>query len=68
MPGNQFQRMIFAFAYTLKLIMGNPLSFACFSQLFFIQLFVRTIFKILFKKDIEKHVQNAHESEKRVKS
>ena len=37
----------------LKLVCFN-FPFAFFSQLFFIQPFVRTVFKILFRKDIEK--------------
>jgi hypothetical protein len=46
----------------LKLVCFN-FPFAYFSQLFFIQPFVRTLFKLLFKKDIEKHAQIAHEEE-----
>lgn len=37
----------------LKLVCFN-FPFAFFTQLFFIQPFVRTVFKLLFKKDIEK--------------
>ena len=51
----------FCFAYGLECLMGSPCSFklACynfpfafFTQLFFIQPLVRTVFKILFRKDI----------------
>ncbi len=38
----------------LKLVCFN-FPFAFFTQLFFIQPFVRTVFKLIFKKDIEKH-------------
>lgn len=38
----------------LKLVCFN-FPFAFFTQLFFIQPFVRTVFKAIFKKDIEKH-------------
>ena len=40
----------------LKLVCVN-FPFAFFSQLFFIQPFVRTVFKQLFKKDIKKRIQ-----------
>ena len=43
MPRNQFQRMIFAF----------------FTQLFFIQPLVRTIFKTIFARDIAAREQEA---------
>ncbi|MFR5876385.1 MAG: hypothetical protein ACLUFN_07840 [Eubacterium sp.] len=46
----------------LKLVCFN-FPFAFFTQLFFIQPFVRTLFKILFKKDIKKHAQLAHDEE-----
>ncbi|MCC8074011.1 MAG: hypothetical protein LIO62_07800 [Clostridiales bacterium] len=42
----------------LKLVCFN-FPFAYFTQLFFIQPFIRTIFKLLFKKDIEKRKQLA---------
>ena len=44
----------FCFAYALECLMGSPLSFpfAFFSQLFFIQPFVRFAFKKIFAKDI----------------
>lgn len=45
MPRNQEQRMFFAF----------------FSQLFFIQPFVRTVFKTVFRKDIEARKQEMQE-------
>ena len=55
MPRNQFQRMVFAFltllANWLKLICFN-FPFAFFSQIFFIQPFVRWAFGKLFAKDI----------------
>lgn len=47
----------------LKLVCFN-FPFAFFTQLFFIQPFVRTIFKTLFRKDIEAHEELAHEKEK----
>lgn len=40
----------------LKLVCFN-FPFAFFSQLFFIQPFVRTVFKVLFRKDIEKRAK-----------
>ncbi|NCB93066.1 MAG: hypothetical protein EOM40_10990 [Clostridia bacterium] len=46
----------------LKLVCFN-FPFAFFTQLFFIQPFVRTLFKVLFKKDIEQHEKLAHEKE-----
>lgn len=46
----------------LKLVCFN-FPFAFFTQLFFIQPIVRMLFKALFKKDIEKHTQMAHEEE-----
>jgi len=46
----------------LKLVCFN-FPFAYFTQLFFIQPFVRTLFKLLFRKDIQKHEQLAHEKE-----
>ena len=47
----------------LKLVCFNFL-FAFFSQLFFIQPIVRTVFKAVFKKDLEKRKQEATEKEK----
>jgi hypothetical protein len=46
----------------LKLVCFN-FPFAFFSQFFFIQPIVRRLFKLLFKKDIEKHQELAHEAE-----
>lgn len=46
----------------LKLVCFN-FPFAFFTQLFFIQPLVRTLFKAIFKKDIEKHAQMAHNEE-----
>ena len=46
----------------LKLVCFN-FPFAFFTQLFFIQPLVRTLFKRLFRKDIEVHKQLAHEKE-----
>lgn len=46
----------------LKLVCFN-FPFAFFTQLFFIQPLVRTLFKLLFRKDIEAHKQLAHEKE-----
>lgn len=43
----------------LKLMCFN-FPFAYFTQLFFIQPVVRTIFKLLFRKDIKKHNQEEH--------
>ncbi|MDE5984609.1 MAG: hypothetical protein K2H13_05090 [Eubacterium sp.] len=43
----------------LKLVCFN-FPFAFFTQLFFIQPFVRAVFKLLFKKDIEKQKQLAN--------
>lgn len=51
MPTNQFQRMVFAF------IVCYNFPFAYFSQLFFIQPFVRTLFKFIFKKQLQKEPQ-----------
>jgi len=45
--------LIKLFANWLKLVCCN-FPFAFFTQLFFIQPFVRTVFKLIFKKDIEK--------------
>ena len=42
----------------LKLVCFN-FPFAFFTQLFFIQPFVRQVFKLIFKKDIEKQKQSA---------
>lgn len=50
----------------LKLVCFN-FPFAFFSQLFFIQPIVRTVFKKVFKKDIEKRKELAMESEKKGK-
>jgi hypothetical protein len=50
------------FADWLKLICFN-FPFAFFTQLFFIQPFVRTIFKFLFRKDIQARENLAHEKE-----
>lgn len=47
----------------LKLVCFN-FPFAFFTQLFFIQPLVRTIFKMIFRKDIKKHEELAHEKEK----
>lgn len=47
----------------LKLMCFN-FPFAYFTQMFFIQPFVRTIFKILFRKDIQNREKAAHEKEK----
>lgn len=44
----------------LKLVCFN-FPFAFFTQLFFIQPLVRTLFKLLFRKDIEAHKQLVHE-------
>ena len=46
----------------LKLVCFN-FPFAFFTQLFFIQPFVRTLFKTIFKKDIKAREQLAHEKE-----
>ncbi len=46
----------------LKLVCFN-FPFAYFTQLFFIQPFVRTVFKLVFKKDIENREKLAHEKE-----
>jgi hypothetical protein len=46
----------------IKLVCFN-FPFAFFSQLFFIQPIVRRLFKLLFKKDIEKHSQLATDAE-----
>ncbi len=46
--------IITLFANWLKLVCFN-FPFAYFTQLFFIQPLVRTIFKTVFRKDIEKH-------------
>lgn len=48
----------------LKLICFN-FPFAFFSQLFFIQPVVRTVFKTVFRKDIEKRKEIAAEKEKK---
>lgn len=47
MPQNQFQRMVFAF----------------FTQMFFIQPFVRVLFKALFYKQIKEREDAAHAKE-----
>ena len=47
-------------AQWLKLVCYN-LPFAFFSQLFFIQPFVRTVFKIIFSKDIKKRNDESNE-------
>jgi len=47
----------------LKLVCFN-FPFAFFSQLFFIQPIVRTVFKFVFKKDIEKRNKEAEEKAK----
>jgi len=54
--------VITLFANWLKLVCFN-FPFAFFTQLFFIQPLVRTIFKWVFRKDIEKHEKKAHEKE-----
>ena len=46
----------------LKLMCFN-FPFAFFTQLFFIQPFVRTVFKTVFRKDIKKREEMAHEKE-----
>jgi hypothetical protein len=46
----------------LKLVCFN-FPFAYFTQLFFIQPFVRTVFKLVFRKDIEQREKLAHEKE-----
>lgn len=46
----------------LKLVCFN-FPFAFFTQLFFIQPFVRTIFKLIFRKDIKAREEAAHKSE-----
>lgn len=62
-PYYQGFHIIPLFANWLKLVCYN-FPFAFFTQLFFIQPFVRTIFKALFRKDIKKHEDLAHEKEK----
>lgn len=47
----------------LKLVCYN-LPFAYFSQMFFIQPFVRFLFSILFRKEVKEHSDEAHELEK----
>lgn len=52
----------------LKLVCFN-FPFAFFTQLFFIQPFIRTLFKVIFKKDIEKRKnfeQNKEETEEKI--
>ena len=49
-------RILTLFANWLKLVCFN-FPFAFFSQLFFIQPLIRTVFRFLFKKDIEKHAE-----------
>lgn len=52
----------------LKLVCFN-FPFAFFTQLFFIQPFIRTLFKVIFKKDIEKcknFEQNKEEAEEKI--
>ena len=44
----------------LKLVCYN-FPFAFFTQLFFIQPFVRTVFKVIFAKDIKARNENAEE-------
>jgi hypothetical protein len=46
----------------LKLVCFN-FPFAFFTQLFFIQPFIRTLFKFLFRKDIKNREQQAHQVE-----
>lgn len=46
----------------LKLVCFN-FPFAFFTQLFFIQPFVRTVFKLVFRKDIKAREEAAHKSE-----
>ena len=48
----------------LKLVCFN-FPFAFFSQLFFIQPIVRTVFKRVFRKDIEKRKEEAAQKEKK---
>lgn len=50
-------QMLTLLANWLKLICFN-LPFAFFTQLFFIQPFVRTLFKLLFRKDIKQREEN----------
>lgn len=50
-------------AHWLKLVCCN-FPFAFFSQLFFIQPFVRTVFKLLFRKDIEARIAEDDPNEK----
>lgn len=54
--------VITLFANWLKLVCFN-FPFAFFTQLFFIQPLVRTIFKWVFRKDIAKREKEAHEIE-----
>lgn len=55
--------VITLFANWLKLVCFN-FPFAYFTQLFFIQPFVRTVFKTVFRKDIENRKKFASEKEK----
>ncbi len=55
--------IITALANWLKLVCLN-FPFAYFTQLFFIQPLVRTIFKTLFRKDIKAREELSHEKEK----
>lgn len=50
------------FANWLKLVCFN-FPFAFFTQLFFIQPLIRTVFKLLFRKDIKAREELAHEKE-----
>ncbi len=54
--------IITLFANWLKLVCFN-FPFAYFTQLFFIQPFVRTVFKLVFRKDIENRKKFATEKE-----
>ncbi|NLG03888.1 MAG: hypothetical protein GX567_08700 [Clostridia bacterium] len=51
----------------LKLVCFN-FPFAYFTQLFFIQPFIRTLFKLLFRKDIQNREKEAHALEAQGKS
>ena len=46
----------------LKLVCFN-FPFAFFTQLFFIQPLIRTVFKLLFRKDIANRIEMAHAAE-----
>ena len=62
-PYNYVAFDVFHFlAEWLKLVCFN-FPFAFFSQLFFIQPFVRTVFKFVFRKDLENRNKEAKEKE-----